>query len=260
MEQPYIDNTKNPAQPKISSRKRRIAAFAIDHFILSFIIVSGIFLILGPGFIEGNIAEFTSKILVSIPLGLLIYFGKDSFGGISIGKWIMGIMVRDGRDITIVPSLGRLFVRNLFIVIWPVEFIVMASNEDKKRIGDRVAKTSVIKNPAKQAALPKVLTLLGFGIAFIVFVIFFAGTALKSSGAYKVAVESIAKDQSIINETGGIAEYGMMPSGNINISNGYGKATLEITVIGKNKKEITVNTFLTKEPEGEWKVVVIEKE
>lgn len=260
MTQPYLNKSENSAQPQLSSRKRRIVAFVIDHFILSFIIVSGIFLILGPEFIEGNVADFTSKILICIPIGLFIYFAKDSFGGVSIGKWIMGIMVRDDKDSSIIPSFGRLFLRNAFIAIWPVEFIVMAINDDKKRIGDKVAKTYVIKNPAKQSIVPKVFTMIALFIIVITFIILFAGSALKTSGAYKVAIREIAKDQSIINETGGIVDYGTMPSGNISISNGYGRAVLKITAIGKNKKEITVNTFLTKEPEGEWKIVLIKRE
>jgi len=259
MEQAFINDLEKTEQPQLSSRKRRIAAFLIDHFILTFIIVSGTFMVLGPKFIDGSASDFGEKLMICIPLGLFIYFAKDSYKGASIGKWIMGIMVRDDKDSNSTPSFGRLFLRNLLLVIWPIEFVIMASNDDKKRLGDKVAKTYVIKNPAKKSALAKVLTLLAFGITFIIVVVVFAGSALKNSGAYKAAIDGIAQDQSIINETGGIVNYGKMPSGNISISNGYGKAILEITVEGKNK-ELTVNAILEKEPGGEWKLISILRE
>ena len=37
-----------------SSRKRRIAAFLIDHFVLTFLMVSIVFIALGPNFMDEN--------------------------------------------------------------------------------------------------------------------------------------------------------------------------------------------------------------
>src|SRR5258708_3059395 len=110
----------------LSSRKRRIAAFIIDHFALTFLMVAVIFLALGPGYLDdnngGKMALTMSAVMVP---GFILYFAKDSINGISLGKWVMGIMVRDENDPQEIPSVGRLFIRNLFILIWPVEFIVL---------------------------------------------------------------------------------------------------------------------------------------
>src|SRR5258706_1778768 len=122
----------------LSSRKRRIAAFLIDHFVLTFLMVSLIFLILGPDFMDKDSPArlMTAMLMVMVP-GFLIYFAKDSIRGISAGKWIMGIMVRDAGNPHEVPSWGRLLIRNLFLVLWPVEFIVLAVSSDKTRLGDK---------------------------------------------------------------------------------------------------------------------------
>jgi uncharacterized RDD family membrane protein YckC len=127
-----------------SSRKRRIAAFIIDHFVMTFLMVSIVFILLGPNFMDENNPSKMMKtmLFVMIP-GFILYFAKDILKGISVGKWIMGIMVRDENDQNEIPSFGRLFLRNLFIIIWPIEFIVLATNEQKKRLGDKVAKTVV---------------------------------------------------------------------------------------------------------------------
>ncbi|AYB35389.1 RDD family protein [Chryseolinea soli] len=244
----------------VSSRKRRIAAFLIDHFVITFLMVALIFLILGPGFMDNdNFSKFMTTLwLVGVP-GFLLYFAKDSIRGISAGRWIMGIMVRDADNPQEVPSPGRLAIRNLFLILWPVEFIALAVSPEKKRLGDKSMKTVVVKNPNKAAKLPRVLALVGVGLAFFVFSFLFAGNALKNSDAYKIAVKEIEHNEEILEETGGIKGYGMMPKGNISIVNGRGEAQLEINVTG-NKKDITVNVFLTKEPHEEWKLVEFSKE
>lgn len=242
-----------------SSRKRRIAAFIIDHFVMTFLMVSIVFTALGPNFMDENNPSkmMTTMLFVMIP-GFILYFAKDSLKGISVGKWIMGIMVRDENNQNEIPSFGRLFLRNLFIIIWPVEFIVLATNDQKKRLGDKVAKTVVVKNPNKPTKLPRILALIGVGVTFFVFVFLFAGSAMKNSDAYKVATKEIEQNKDIIAETGGIKGYGMIPTGNVSISNGQGQAQLEIKVLG-NTKDLNVSVYLEKEPNGQWKLIEMQK-
>lgn len=242
-----------------SSRKRRIAAFIIDHFVMTFLMVSIVFIALGPNFMdENNPSKMMTTMLVVMMPGFILYFTKDSLKGISVGKWIMGIMVRDENNQNEIPSFGRLFLRNLFIIIWPVEFIVLATNDQKKRLGDKVAKTVVVKNPSKPTKLPRILALIGVGVSFFVFVFLFAGSAMKNSDAYKVATKEIEQNKDIIAETGGIKGYGMMPTGNVSISNGQGQAQLEIKVLG-NAKDLNISVYLEKEPNGEWKLIEMQK-
>lgn len=256
-----IENS-NPGDFKkplvISSRKRRIGAFIIDHFILTFLIVSLIFVFLGPSYLD-NISSGKTffTILFGLVFGFGIYFSKDSFKGISAGKWIMGIMVRDEKNRNEIPLFGRLFLRNVFILIWPIEFIVLALSDEKKRIGDILAKTLVLKNPNKPKKMPRILSLLGVGAIFFVFLFAFIGNAMKSSEAYKLAIQEIEKNTEIKKETGGIVGYGFMPTGNINISGNDGQAQLEITVKGK-LKDIDVNTYLESK-DGKWKLIELTK-
>ena len=51
-------------QLSLASRKRRIAAFIIDHFVMTFLMVSFAFLVLGPNFVdENNLGKMTTNIL-----------------------------------------------------------------------------------------------------------------------------------------------------------------------------------------------------
>lgn len=243
----------------LSSRKRRIAAFLIDHFTMTFMIVAISFLSLGTGFLdEDSTGNTMVRIIPTMLIGFILYFAKDSVKGVSPGKWIMGIMVRDENNHNEIPSIGRLFIRNLLIIIWPIEFIVLAVSQDKKRLGDKIAKTSVLKNPKKLNVLPRVLALGGIVIAYFMFIFVFVFASMKNSDAYRTAISEIEQNQEIINEVGGIKEYGMFPTGGVSVKSGYGEANLEIKVIG-NKKELSVSTYLTKEPNEQWKLIELNK-
>ncbi|MDQ7960397.1 cytochrome c oxidase assembly factor Coa1 family protein [Flavobacterium lindanitolerans] len=129
----------------------------------------------------------------------------------------------------------------------------MATSDQKKRLGDKIAKTIVVKNPDKPGQLPRILMLIGVGIAFFIFFIVFIGSMMKNSDAYKTAITEIEKSEEIRIQTGGIKGYGIMPTGNISVSNNEGQAQLEIKVLG-NKNDMHVNVYLEKE-NGQWKVI-----
>jgi uncharacterized RDD family membrane protein YckC len=242
-----------------SSRKRRILAFMIDHFVMTCLMISVVFLALGPNFgNESDVSSMTTTMLLVMLPGFLLYLGKDSIKGISIGRWITGIMVRDEHNPTEIPSVGRLLIRNVLLAIWPIEFLVLATSDQKQRLGDRAAKTIVVKNPDKPSRRVRILTLTCFAILGVAFAFLTAGAAMKNSDAYKTAVGQIEQNQEILMETGGVTGYGMMPSGSINIVNGQGEAHLEIKVIGK-KKDLAVSAYLEKEPDGEWKLIQLKK-
>jgi len=71
-------------QINLSSRKRRIAAFMIDHFVMTFLMVSIVFIALGPNFMdENNMGKMTTTMLAVMLPGFLLYFAKDSIKPIS---------------------------------------------------------------------------------------------------------------------------------------------------------------------------------
>jgi uncharacterized RDD family membrane protein YckC len=68
---------------------------------------------------------------------------KDLFGGRSFGKRFFRLAVRDANNLNNTPTKSRLFIRNITLLIWPLEFIYYLINN--KRIGDLIAKTQVIR-------------------------------------------------------------------------------------------------------------------
>ena len=240
-----------------ASRKRRIVAFIIDILVVSFLMSGTVFLILGPDFIDENNFYKMSTIMtiVMIPV-FILYFGKESIKGISLGKWIMGIMVRVETDVNSIPSFWKLFIRNVFLMIWPIEFFASVLDKSKRRIGDKVTNTVVLMNPDKATKTYRIIALAAIGLVLYGFTALFSGVVLKSSDAYKTAVVSIENNNDIIKQTGEIESYGVFPKGNINITNDYGQAVLLISINGK-EKNIEVTVLLEKKPNESWKVTEI---
>lgn len=75
-------------------------------------------------------------------LGFALYFCKDCLNGRSLAKRITRLQVVDHRTGK-VASAFKCFIRDLFIVLWPVEVIMTLINP-ARRLGDYVAGTSVV--------------------------------------------------------------------------------------------------------------------
>ena len=119
--------------------RKRIAAFVIDHIIYSLILVP-------PFVIFVPFDYFYSAFPIFMVIALIAYAFKDIFNGRSIGKRIFMLHVRNYNDCEKTPRLYNLIIRNLLIFFWPVEFLVLLSDKDKRRLGDKLAKTQVVEN------------------------------------------------------------------------------------------------------------------
>ena len=119
-------------------------AFIIDIFISALLYM-----------IIGIIPMYDDLILISEDLnkyfyivfgvGLLIitvaFIGKDAINGQSIGKRITKIKVVDEKGC--IANIFKCIIRNITIYIWPVEALLVLF--DKKKLGDRLAGTSVVE-------------------------------------------------------------------------------------------------------------------
>lgn len=90
--------------------------------------------------------------------------------------------------------------------------------------------------------------LLGAGFIFVVFSIF------KKSDANLAAENYLRNSTEVQKVTGGIKDFGPIPSGNISVTNGYGTADLIISV-NAFKNDIDAHVILEKQPGAEWKVL-----
>jgi hypothetical protein len=86
--------------------------------------------------LDGSNWTETVKLAFSVVIFLLaftMYICKDIFRGQSVGKWLLGIEIKDEEDIECVPSKGRLILRNLTILLRQLFFNPNYSARERER-------------------------------------------------------------------------------------------------------------------------------
>ncbi|RAV20733.1 hypothetical protein DQG23_14605 [Paenibacillus contaminans] len=78
-----------------------------------------------------------------LAIGMVYYLLKDIYKGRSFGKRLLGIGVRDLDNDSVTPGAFRLLVRNVTIILWPIEIFLLVVSQ--RRLGDIIAKTNVKK-------------------------------------------------------------------------------------------------------------------
>lgn len=91
-----------------------------------------------------NLYSFTAGnwYVYVLNIGFAIYFCKDCIGGQSPAKRIFKFQVVDNKTEEIAKPF-RCLIRNIFILLWPIEAIILLINP-VRRLGDMVAGTKVI--------------------------------------------------------------------------------------------------------------------
>lgn len=89
---------------------------------------------------------FSSSTILYSGIILILFFCRDCITGQSVGRRIMGIcVIHAGRPI----SPFRAFVRNTFLIVWPLELIIFCIYH-QKRLGDMVTDSIVEEQHSQQ--------------------------------------------------------------------------------------------------------------
>lgn len=131
---------------KKANLNKRIIAFTIDYIVLA-VIQYFVGLLLS---VLLNILKIDSSIILIVVktftvINICVFFFKDSINGQSIGRKAVGIAVRDKNNVENTPSILRLALRNLTLIILPFELLVLILSDEKMiRFGDSLLNTEVI--------------------------------------------------------------------------------------------------------------------
>jgi uncharacterized RDD family membrane protein YckC len=128
-----------------SSKTIRVFAGLVDYVLFFALASLALFFILNKTLNQTH-TEIIRKIFAAFPIIFLLYCFKDSIFGISPGKYVVGIAVRKSADFEQTPNIFLLFLRNISLIIWPVEILVLILSKQKQRLGDMIVKTIVIRN------------------------------------------------------------------------------------------------------------------
>lgn len=234
----------------------RIGAFIIDHVIIIAVLVYPSIL-----FMFSHIQSDPEKVWTMFPIlmlmAFLVYCIKDIISGKSLGKRALGLAVRSNVDTSDIPSVPKLFLRNILTFVWPIEFLVLVCGVKKMKLGDQIAGTNVYrvskKPPLAIIVIPAILTVAIFVTSLLIGVT----SMIKNDDSYKMAVSYIEESPEVTNIVGNIEGYGHIPTGSLNYSGGYGKALYSIKVIG-SKNTAYVHIKMEKKLNKSWEIVYLD--
>ncbi len=197
----------NVTDNKQISTGTRLGAMLLDHLFMTMIAM--VFFI--PGMISGFADAFNVSHEQTSPnfmgggfgylsmLGFAIYFCKDCINGRSIAKRILKLQVVDNSTGQVASPL-KCFVRNIFIIIWPIEAIIALTNPSR-RLGDRVAGTKLvvfdptIEQPKVNIGQVLIPVVIAYGLMFL-FMLPFKGLMSSMEGQKIDFVETSFNQQS----------------------------------------------------------------
>ena len=231
----------------IASRKRRIFALLIDHGIIAFVCAYVAFLIFGLD-IESLIFEDSSIPFMAVGmLSAFLFVIKDAFNGMSLGKYFLGIRVYNGSksdsandsEVTVAKPLQSM-LRNVFLIAWPIECVVMVFSTSKKRVGDYIARTQVQRDGSLSLLKRLPLFILLIFLMSNVFQVS-SYSLIENSSAFKVAMAHLKNDGHIEELVGVVERVEVERIGTVQINNGEGHAVLHLLIIGqKNSQPVTL--------------------
>ncbi len=252
-----MTSKENDVEYKFAGRVGRMISVLFDSTFFSLVGLVACFGYLGPGFTNLAVGEVTASekapFIIILLVTLLAFLLKDIIRGISPGAFILGIMVRKHDDIKKTPFFIGLLIRNILLMLGPIEFMAILISSERRRIGDLVASSAVYKNPFRANFVIRLMfPILFFGLFYSTLVGYIQVSFLNSN-AYQTALKHIESNPKVLKQTGTIIRFGKSVSGRMTNETGSEYAEFNITVVGKHKTINVIAELVVKESE-KWKV------
>ena len=187
MQKTESENQKNQNRIQVSSKGKRLFALLID-FIFALLLANTIVYVFREE--HWDIVTQTSSFYGLFPFygGItLVLLFKDIFGR-SLGKILLGMTIRNIDNLEQHPTLAVLIKRNLILLLFPVEGVVILRDSYARRLSDKWWGTVVIDD---RNALRGILRILLGNI--ILFGFFSIAIISQRSGIEKTAVFQTAE-------------------------------------------------------------------
>lgn len=142
--------------------------------------------------------------------------------GASIGKWLTGIAVRRAADPARAAGIAARVVRNLSLVLLPVDAWLVFSDRFGRRLGDRWAGTIVVQNPKPQDLFQRAMGLGALFLGFVLAALLITSWNLHRSAAFQTAYAAALVDAALKQQVGQPAEVERSPELELRLPGGSG--------------------------------------
>ena len=146
--------------------------------------------------------------LALLVLGVLV---RDMPNGSSIGKWMSGIQVAKLIRMDRPPPLGMLALRNLAMVLLPLEAVLVFTDPYYRRLGDRLAGTVVIASPRPSPPARRLLVLAILFLGSLLVAFLLTAWNLRRSAAFQTGEAAALADPQVRQTLGNSPDFTFSP-------------------------------------------------
>ncbi len=122
--------------------------------------------------------------------------------GWSVGKWLTGLAVRRADDPERKAGLRARLLRNVSLVLLPVDAWLVFSDRYGRRLGERWAGTVVVQHPRPPDLFQRAMGLGALFLGFILAALLITSWNLHRSAAFQTAYAVAAQDAALANQVG----------------------------------------------------------
>ena len=250
-------NQDNDNRLQVSSKGKRLFALLLD-FIFALLFANTL--------VQVFREEHWDLVMQSRDLsGLVFFYGsiafillfKDIFGR-SLGKLLLAMTIREIENLEQRPSRTVLVQRNILLLLFPVEGVIVLRDAYARRLADKWWKTVVLDDQKAMRGTLRILlgNIILFG--FFSIAILFQRSGIEKTAAYQTAEQAIRSHQTLISllkQSPEIEE----PEMHLDLRENAENPSLVRARIGDEEtgKEVTVSLTFRKNPPG-WEVLNIE--
>lgn len=198
----------------IATSAKRVFAFVVDYSIVALILMGAHPLFLP---VDWDLISYNQVLVALVPvyiLGLVIFILKDSIKGVSLGKALLNIQITMVDENFSKPDFYKLILRNLFIILFPIEIYLLLMDKHCRRLGDKYTGTMVIDHvrppTVRQLTTKLVAVTLVFATLWMIFTLF-RPVAIKKNSGYRVTEKAIQNSSDVNRVVGEIQSFGYWP-------------------------------------------------
>ncbi len=253
-----VETPKNlktpPAKLKLASHGKRLFALIIDFVIAVLLVNTFNHLAYAE---HWDLNSTTSRFWEDVALFYFMVFSillvKDLFRAASPGKFVVGITIRRVDDFNTAPPYGVLLLRNVMLILLPLEGVIVFIDRYIRRLGDQWLGTVVIEHPNPMRFIHRLMgvNILFFGSFFVAW--FIQEIPMKRTAAYQTALDYLQTDPEVARHLGTIQEL-ESPEMSLDVRDGQGTGFVRVQVVGSEDSEpVTVYLQLITSPQKSWK-------
>ncbi len=183
--------------------------------------------------------------------------------GLSLGKWLLDLAIRRQDDPAQPAAAWQRLVRNLSLVLLPIDGVLLFRDPLLRRWGERWAGTVVVLPEPARSPIQRALALGSLFLGFILAALLITPWNLRRSAAYQTAYPAAASAPALAQQLGAHPVLDTAPGLELNFPGGSARVTFDAAAAHNSKQTARVQVDLRLVPASgtvpaRWEVTTVQ--